>query len=301
MGKELVVANPVVPARHAEIDGFEMGVLDDGTPYLTSRALAKLCSVAPSVIIEMTQEWTEAKSGPRKQKIQNLLAMQGHGGDSLAIRITVEGKPTNAHPDAVCMAVLEYYAFEGPGANRERAQHNFRVLARQTLRQFIYRQVGYDPHQAVPDKWKHFHDRLIINPLPPRHFSVFREIADIIISMIQAGMTVDASVMPDISVGQAWSEEWERRNLAAKYGERRKHPHHFPDYFPQPGTVDAWVYPLDAVGEFRVWLQTEYLPNKYPNYLARKARQGALAASVVDLLVEAVVPQLPAKGREAGS
>lgn len=47
--------------RQIEIDGVGMGVLTDGTPYLTGRGLARLCGVNSSRISEITSDWDECK------------------------------------------------------------------------------------------------------------------------------------------------------------------------------------------------------------------------------------------------
>jgi len=60
---------------------IEMGVLSDGTPFLTGRSLARLCGIAPST----TNEWGEftPKEGDRLRagKMAVLLAAQGFEGD----------------------------------------------------------------------------------------------------------------------------------------------------------------------------------------------------------------------------
>lgn len=56
---QMVLSQVVVV--EAEIDGIEMGVLADGTAYLTLRGLATVCGVAPSSIIEQVQAWNAGK------------------------------------------------------------------------------------------------------------------------------------------------------------------------------------------------------------------------------------------------
>ena len=45
--------------RQAEVNGLEMGVLSDGTPFLTGRALALLCGVHHRAIQDLTADWGE--------------------------------------------------------------------------------------------------------------------------------------------------------------------------------------------------------------------------------------------------
>lgn len=44
------------------VGGIEMGVLENGIPYLTQRGLADMSGAARSTIQELTQEWQQAHS-----------------------------------------------------------------------------------------------------------------------------------------------------------------------------------------------------------------------------------------------
>lgn len=275
--------------RYLEVDGIPMGVLDDGTPYLTSRGLAKLCGVAPSAIITFGANWDEEQNKPRGKKIASLLYEQGFSRDSLFIETSQGEKVVYAYTDEVCMAILEYYAFEAGKNINLTARRNYRILARQTLRTFIYGRLGYDPYNQIPDSWKHYHDRILLNDVPTGYFSVFREIADIVVSAIQQGLVVDTHTVPDISVGRIWSKFWENNELSKRYGERTKFKHTYPDYFPQSqADVEAYIYPLSSLGEFRMWLQKHYFPEKFPAYLKGKVKKGLFPASSVELLLDGV-------------
>lgn len=275
--------------RVGEFDGIQMGVMVDGTPFLTQRGLGAICGVVPSVITEWAKGYSPDSMRPRDQAITRLLSAQNYGGEQLYYEIVHAGQPVNAYPDAVCMAVLEYYAFESPqGGNREHALRNFRILARRSLRDFIYRTTGYDPQNAVPPSWRAFHDRMLLNRVPDGYFSVFREMSEVLVDAIRAGLVVDHHTVPDISVGQAWASHWKEKSLASVYGDRAPFPHTYPDYFPQSqAQPTANIYPVAALPEFRRWLRAEYLPVKYPAYLARKVSQGALPATRAELLIAA--------------
>src|SRR4029079_13687294 len=146
------------PVKEVEVDGIQMGVLSDGTPYLTLRGLAKMCGKAPSVLSELASDWQSEKTRPRRVKIGELLAAQGHAGDTLYLITENRGIETHAYTDAVCMAILEYYAFEAAQADNEVALRNYRLLARYSFRAFIYNRVGYDPDKHIPDSWRNFHE-----------------------------------------------------------------------------------------------------------------------------------------------
>jgi len=50
---------PYVIEKEAEINGIEMGVLKDGTAYLTGRGLAAMCGVDQKVIVQMSAQWAD--------------------------------------------------------------------------------------------------------------------------------------------------------------------------------------------------------------------------------------------------
>lgn len=289
----------LIPVTEVEVDGIQMGVLSDGTPYLTARGLAKMCGVDHSVILRFANNWGEERFKPRGQKIQQLLAAQGvTAPESLFIMTRGFGGESHAYTDAVCMAMLEYYAFEVDTGAAEVALRNFRTLARFSFRQFIYNRCGYDPQKQIPDSWKNFHERILLNDqVPIGFYSVFREIADLVVHMIQQGFALDSHSVPDGSVGLAWSKHWEAKGLEEQYGERIKHPHNFPEWFPQSAVnpVPVWIYPVASLGVFREWLYVTYIPEKFPKYLDTKVKKGALPPSKAELLIAAVArPALPA-------
>jgi len=269
-----------------EIDGIEMGVMDDGTPFLTGRGLAKICGVAPSSIITLGAKYSPMSTRGRDKAITRILADHSYYEDSLYIRSKQGGKEVTAYPDVVCMAVLEYYAFEAEEA-KPNALLAFRILGRKGLRDFIYDKIGYDPKEIVPAPWREFRDRLLLNSNPPGFYSVFSETANVVLDAIRNGLKVDAHVVPDISIGQLWSTYWKKNDLEAEYGDRQKEPHVYPDYFPQAKAeeIEAWTYPIDSLGRFRRWLSEEYLPTKYPSYIERQIKRGSIAASRAEMLI----------------
>lgn len=269
-----------------EVNGLEMGVLSDGTAYLSQKALSKLCGVANSSISEASSEWL---TGKRTSKLARWLAEQGFSRDSLYTKTADQpsgGTAPYAYQEDVCHLVLEYYAFMAP-TTTEQAQKNFRTLARAGLRAFVYTAVGFDPANSVPAAWRHFHDRMLLSNAPSGYFSVFKETADFVLAAIRRGLSVDTHTVPDISVGKSWSAYWEASGFTAKYGARVKHDHNYPEYFPQAASnpQEIWVYPVQALGEFRIWMQNTYVPQKFPTYLEGKVKKGLLPASAAELLL----------------
>ena len=277
--------------KQIEIDGIGMGVLTDGTPYLTGRGLARLCGVDSSRISEMGADWNKTPAIPIAAKIQDLLKVRGVVLEKPYIEIKQRSGSFYAYPDVICLAVLEYYAFDAPNV-REDAKKNFRLLAGKALHDFIYAQVGYDPSNYVPAVWQQFHDRvsLTYNSVPKGYFSVFKEIADMIVTLGQAGLHIDSSFVPDGSVGIHWSKHWEEKELKNTLGERMKWDHNYPHYFPQAlsNPQPCWCYPEAALPEFRRWMRETYIGDgKFTNYINNKIKQKELPASFSQLVISA--------------
>ncbi|MBB4375099.1 hypothetical protein GGD63_007943 [Bradyrhizobium sp. cir1] len=280
--------------KQTEIQGIEMGVLSDGTPFLTQRGLARLCGVQNAHIGTIGAEWDEEIQKPRITTIKNLLSARGQTPTAPYFDVSDEKRQVYAYPDYVCLAILEYYAFEAGANVKPEAVQNFRQLAGMALREFIYTQLGYSPSARVPDSWSLFHDRvsLVFHTVPHGYFSVFKEMSDIIVTLIRQGAQVDDKFIPDISVGQHWANHWRDTGLEAAHGERIQYEHNYPSYFPQAASnpQPAYCYPDSCLGEFRRWMRDVYLKDKMPTYLSTKAKQGALPPSFVKLALEALSP-----------
>lgn len=272
--------------------GIGMGVLSDGTPFLNQRGLAALCGVQNAHIGNIGTEWNDDPPRPRAAKIKELLADKGIAVESPFISLRKDNKPYYAYPDTVSLAILEYYAFDAGQNCQPEARHNFRRLAGKALQDFIYAQVGYDPNNAIPLAWRQFHDRVTLNydRVPAGYFSIFKEIADIIVSLIRVGAPVGPEFVPDISIGAHWGKYWIENEFAAQYGERKRYPHDYPSNFPQAKSnpQPAYCYPDAALPAFRKWFRFVYLAKHYPAYLATKERQGALPPSVTRLCIAAI-------------
>ncbi len=115
---------------------------------------------------------------------------------------------------------------------------------------------------------------------------------DFIVLAAQNDLILDSSTVPDISVGKTWSIFWTETGLAAKYGERKKHEHCFPSYYPQARSnpQDIWVYPVEACGAFRRWLNEIYIPEKFPKYLGGQVKKKTMSVATMLGLLAAVSP-----------
>jgi hypothetical protein len=278
--------------RQTEVRGIGMGVLNDGTPFLTQRGLARLCGVENAHIGTISTQWADREQLPRISKIKSLLEKRGTMVAMAHLVATDGGRTVYAYPDAVCIAVLEYYAFEA-GANKQKdAEDNFRLLAAKGLHDFIYTQVGYDPQGAIPIAWQQFHDRVTAayGKVPAGYFSVFKEVADIIVTLIRQGADVGVHFVPDISVGKAWSKHWADNALDHVHGDRSRYPHDYPDYFPQSASnpQPAYCYPDAALADFRKWVREQYIgAGKFAAYLTAKVRNQELPASFAQIAIGA--------------
>lgn len=274
----------------AEIDGVGMGVLTGGAPFLTLRGLARMCGIAISTLVELTSEWGAAHLRPRESKIRELIQAQGYDATTFFHAVEKNGTIHHAVPSHVCMATLEYYAFEASGDNSQ-ALKAYRTLAKKGFNDFVYAQVGYNPDGSVSLAWRQFHDRvsLVANAVPLGYFSIYQEIAGMIVPMINAGIDVGPHIVPDISVGQRWATYWKAESLDVLYGPRKQYDHNYPGYFPQAlsNPQPSSCYPDDALGEFRKWFRTTYLEKHLPGYLGNQSKLGkikpAAATKAVDV------------------
>lgn len=137
---------------------------------------------------------------------------------------------------------------------------------------------------------------MLNDQIPVGYYSLFREMADVLVHLINSEFKLDPHSVPDISVGHHWGKYWEDNGLASRHGERLKFPHTYPENFPQSkaGPVPAWIYPNDSLGSFRTWLHTIYVTRHLEPYLQNKVKQGALPAPQVEqILLSVKRPELP--------
>lgn len=258
-----------------DVNGIEMGVLENGIPFLTQNGLAKIAGSARSVIYDIAQEWAEhfndeVLSKNRFSWLRQYLAERGYNEPLLFIETKRDGQVHYAYPDIVCMAVIEYYAFEAQNKNQT-AMDNYRRLATYGLQKFIFDALNCTP----ADKWKYYHDRVSIltDVAPDGYFIIFHEVTGLISDLIAAGLPVNDKTIPDISVGHAWGQHWTAHSLSDEHGKRIKYEHHYPSYYPQAKSnpQEPWAYPDVALPAFRHWFRHEYLPTKYPKYILTKS------------------------------
>lgn len=280
--------------KQVVVNEIEMGVLESGVPYLTGRGLERMCGVGHGPFYKLTSEWNEEKTKPRGKAITQLLEEAHYYEEELFIYAEHNGQVVSAFTEPVCLALLEYFAFV-TDKPREQAINAFRTLAKTKFREYIYNAVGYSPERKILDSWKHFHDRIdmTLDAVPIGYFSVFREIASMIVPMIRSGIMISDKVVPDISVGKIWSKFWVDGNLDDKYGKRINYNHAYPLYYPaaKSNPQPAYAYPDDALGLFRHWLRESYIATKFPTYLARQIKSDKIPQLIANKALEALAPK----------
>jgi hypothetical protein len=285
-----------------DVNGIEMGVLENGIPYLTQRGLSGITGIARFAIQGITKEWEdhwndEVLGKDRISFFKEYLNSKGFNESKLHLESVQSGVTHYAYPDIVCMAFLEYYAFESK-ADSSIALENYRRFAAYGLRTFIYDALQYVPG----DKWKYYNDRvsLLKDSSPIGYFTIFKETTGLIVDLISADLTVNDKTLPDISVGQAWAAHWKENNLESSFGARIPYEHNYPDYYPQalsnPQKPNA--YPDAALPVFRQWFRQSYLPTKFPQYILKKANLlpgGTSEAAKIGAMYQPKILPPPAK------
>lgn len=259
-----------------DVNGIEMGVLANGIPYLTQRGLSAITGIARFAIQGITNDWEEhfndeVLGKDRISFFKDYLFRNGYREPKLYIESVESGTTHYAYPDVVCMAFLEYYAFESK-ADSDKALENYRKFARFGLGRFIYEALDYTPE----DKWKYYHDRvsLLKDSAPPGYFIIFQEVTGLTVDLITNDLPVNSKTIVDGSVGIHWATYWKENDLESRYGARIEYAHNYPEYFPQARSnpQPAKAYPDAALADFRRWFKQVYLLTKFPAYMLTKAK-----------------------------
>ena len=208
--------------KFGKFDGVEMGVLIDGTPFLSGAGLAEMCDVTGAAISGWGQDVNSGSRGWRK--MTSLLRSHGFEGDQIFYVLESDPRKPNVYTEKVCLAFLEYYAYEAiPETNRtEKAKSLYRQFASKTFREFIYALVGYNQprltfSQYTLSRITHHHD-VSSNPLPDGYFCLFDKMIEILQKFdLKIGYSLgerwydtrnneERFLEPDISLGQNFSK-----------------------------------------------------------------------------------------------
>lgn len=271
-------------------EGVEMGVLSDGTPFLTQNSLANMCGVSIKSIQNITNNWND--NTPSVIKLKDILSSHKvNSSINPYIAVKHQGNTLYAYNDVICVAFMEYFAFEANNCT-DKAKNSFRKLAGKGLRDLVYEVLEYTPSDNVPPVWRHYHDRLslIHDSCPEGYFGIFKEISDLVLHLGQNGLPIDEKFVPDISIGRAWSKYWEEENLAAQFGERLDYPHNYPASFPQSKSnpQHPFCYPEEALHIFKKWIREQYIgKGKMKKYLETKVKDNTFSLEFVQSAMQA--------------
>ena len=89
----------ILPVKSIEADGIQMGVLEDGTPFLTGRGLAIVCGVDEKSIRNWGAEAPQEGADFRLGKMAELLLAQGFEGADFYSKIKFEGSENGFKQD----------------------------------------------------------------------------------------------------------------------------------------------------------------------------------------------------------
>lgn len=284
----LVVDTPTA----GDLAGVELGVLPNGQAFLSARGVAAFCGVAFSTMLEAASEVVQGANNPRAKAIRENLKATGADPLRPYESLRIEGRDTHAYSDKAVIAFVMYFANDAQRPS-DRARRVLGLLATKSLRDLVYAALGITT--PPPMRESAYVERLLVNDeLPAGYFSVFNEGAALILRAEREGLKVGHETVPDVSIGQRWGEFWTNGSLDRKHGARKRHPHKYPESYPQSaanGFIDPWIYPEDALPAFRAWLERHYLPTHFPKYLEGKVAKKQLPGATAAKLLTAMVPR----------
>lgn len=178
--------------------------------------------------------------------------------------IKVKGTTYHAIPADYCMAILEYFAFDSRSDSAV-ARDNYRNLATQSLKEFIYKRTGYKATGALPAHLT----RYVMNraKIPYTHFSMLNEITlNLIAPLEEAGYTLPANLLPDASEGRIFCG-WLRKVKGVEPNDFPTYEHEFPD-----GRVvkNVKLYPVEYLDDFRRHFHEVWLAEKATKYFGER-------------------------------
>ncbi|RZM81809.1 hypothetical protein [Leptolyngbya iicbica] len=277
-----------IPAIEVSGLPIEVGLLPDGTPFMSGRELARACGISNSTLVGWGEATPQVGDRYRAGKLANLLATYNYQGERLFLRIpdgTQFGGRANvsAYPYQVCLAFLDYYAFE---ANKEAARNSLRLLSEKQLPQFICEVVQTppalaEPPQPIQPKYDPFRQRPLRDGIPVGYFSVGQLLAS---EQPRSLPLTELRTALLINIDKAWNRYWNIQCLSREYGDRFAMPQRSLNDWARPR---QYVYPKAALVAFQDWLALHYLPERYPSYLQRKRQQLASPFTHLKLLPQA--------------
>ncbi|MEM9767284.1 MAG: hypothetical protein AAF892_05325 [Cyanobacteria bacterium P01_D01_bin.71] len=276
MSSNALVSPPPSIIPVLEISGLpiEVGVLPDGTPFMSGRELARACGISNSTLVGWGEVAPQLGDRHRAGKLAELLATYRYEGDRLFMRLPdgaqFAGRTNvSVYPYQVCLAFLDYYAFE---ASKPAARDSLRLLNEKQLPQSICAAIKEplpkDPlQQTISPQLDPFRHRPLRNGIPVGYFEVGQVLAE---DFAPSAPLTELRNARFINIDKAWNRYWNIQQLSQQYGDRLAMPQHpLNDW----ARTQQYVYPAAASKVFQEWLVLHYLPDRYPSYLQRKWKQ----------------------------
>lgn len=159
--QELMVLNqghPVEIQIERVVNGIQMGVLVDGTPYISQPSLADLCGVSQATIESISLQWNEKPLQPRIVKIKESLAEVGFAAPTTPhVTARWKGKERVCYPTNICISIIRYYAVEAGPNCQAKARESFWWLVKSALQDLSPKSTGNDSQNRSatppPRRW----------------------------------------------------------------------------------------------------------------------------------------------------
>lgn len=99
--------------------------------------------------------------------------------------------------------------------------------------------------------------------IPHNMFCIFLEIYTTFFNFTLRGYKLPEGRVPDGSVGSRWAK-YARNVLKLNMSLTRMYDHIYPD---QREVIQALIYPIEWLPQFRLWFNTIYIPENLPEYM----------------------------------
>ncbi|MGD1860970.1 MAG: hypothetical protein ACFB0E_13480 [Leptolyngbyaceae cyanobacterium] len=287
--------SPIIPAVEGPALPIEVGVFPDGTPFMSGRELARACGISNSTLVGWGEVSPQVGDRYRAGKLAGLLATYQYQGDRLFVRLPNGAQfggraNVSAYPYQVCLAFLDYYAFE---ADKTAARDSLRLLSEQQLPQFICEAVSgvtssAPPISPSPQKtaMTSAAKRPQRNGVPVGYFSVEQIESSTVGRSLPVTPFASLPLPLVINIAKAWSRYWTVQQLGKVYGDRLPLPSKSTPTWSQPW---QYAYPKAAWQSFQHWFSGEYLPDRFPSYQQRQRHQQRSASAYLHLLPQSVL------------
>jgi hypothetical protein len=237
---------------------FEFKIDTNGKAFVSIRGAARLADVD-----EKSLRYSFQGAEEKPSKLATSLIEQGFSGAEQ------NNWSESGIPDTALAVILEYYGYEAQERYRtELAKQCCRAFRAIGIRSWVQKELGWQPGTTGQPYW---YRRMMLyrekTKIPVGYFSIFEEIISLIGDLEAQGYVIPTGCIPDISVGKCWAfylqkvEKINPKNVAKKY------KHQYPDWaYP----IEAFIYPLELLPKFRVWMEEAYKPLKMLEYFRKK-------------------------------